>query len=74
MIRDETLQYDVNRIAAKMSALSWEKIDKYEYITGEKTLAQDKRRAIEESKFTYSPLSKASVKEKKTIEDQGEKK
>ena len=34
-IRDEKLQYDVNREAAKRSALSPVKIDKYEYLTGE---------------------------------------
>ena len=28
---------------------------------------------IEQAKFTYSPLGKASVKQTKTIEDQGEK-
>ena len=33
--RDEKLQYDVNREAAKISALSSGKIDKYEYFTGE---------------------------------------
>ena len=34
-IRDEKLQYDINREAAKISALlSW-KIGKYEYLTGE---------------------------------------
>ena len=33
-IRDEKLQYDINREAAKMSALSSDKIDKYEYLTG----------------------------------------
>ena len=30
----EKLQYDVNREAAKISALSSGKIDKYEYLTG----------------------------------------
>ena len=30
-IRDEKLQYDINREAAKISALSFGKIDKYEY-------------------------------------------
>ena len=30
----EKLQYDINREAAKMSALSSGKIDKYEYLTG----------------------------------------
>ena len=34
-IIDEKLQYDINREAAKISALSSDKIDKYEYLTGE---------------------------------------
>ena len=34
-IRDEKLQYDINREAAKISALSSSKIPKYEYLTGE---------------------------------------
>ena len=34
-IRDEKLQYDINREAAKISALSSGKIDKYGYLTGE---------------------------------------
>ena len=33
-IRDEKLQYDINRKAAKISALSSGAIDKYEYLTG----------------------------------------
>ena len=33
-IRDEKLQDNVNREAAKISALSSGKIDKYEYLTG----------------------------------------
>ena len=33
-IRDENLQYDINREAAKISAISSDKIDKYEYLTG----------------------------------------
>ena len=37
-IKDEKLQYDINREAAKISALSSGKIDKYEYLTGEETL------------------------------------
>ena len=32
-IRDEKLQHDINREAAKLSALSLGKIDKYEYLT-----------------------------------------
>ena len=37
-IRDEKLQYDINREAAKISALSSGKIDKYEYLPGEDIL------------------------------------
>ena len=37
-IRDEKLQYDINREAAKISALSSCAIDKYEYLTGEQIL------------------------------------
>ena len=37
-IRDEKLQYDINREAAKISAFSSGKIDKYEYPTGEDML------------------------------------
>ena len=33
-IRDEKLQFDINREAAKISELSSGKIDKYEYLTG----------------------------------------
>ena len=34
-IRYEKIQYDINRKAAKISALSSGKIDKYQYLTGE---------------------------------------
>ena len=37
-INDEKLQYDINREATKISALSSGKIDRYEYLTGEKIL------------------------------------
>ena len=33
-IRDEKLQYDINREAAKISALSSKEFNKYEYLTG----------------------------------------
>ena len=33
-IRDEKLEYEINKEAAKISALSSGKIDKYEYLTG----------------------------------------
>ena len=72
-IRDEKLQYDINREAAKISALSSGKIDKYEYLTGEEILPSNQQQIIEQAKFTYSPLGKAFEKQTKTIEDQGEK-
>ena len=72
-IRDEKLQYDINREAAKISALSSGKIHKYEYLTGEDILPSNQQQIIEQTKFTYSPLGKAFEKQIKTIEDQGEK-
>ena len=37
-IKDEKLQYDINRKAAKISALSSGKLHKYEHLTGEDIL------------------------------------
>ena len=72
-IKDEKLQYDINREAAKISALSSDKIDKYEYLTGEEILPSNQQQIIEQAKFTYSPLGKAFEKQTKTIEDQRKK-
>ena len=72
-IKDEKLQYDINREAAKISALSSGKIDKYENLTGEEILPPNQQQIIEQAKFSYSPLGKAFEKQTKTIEDQGEK-
>ena len=72
-IRDEKLQYNINREAAKISALSSGKLHKYEYLTGEDILPSTQQQIIEQTKFTYSPLGKAFDKEIKTIEDQGKK-
>ena len=72
-IRVEKLQYEINREAAKISALSSGKIDRYEYLTGEEILPSTQQKIIEQAKFTYSPLGKAFEKQTKTIEDQGKK-
>ena len=72
-IKDEKLQYNINREVAKISALSSGKLHKYEYFTGEDMLPSTQQRIIEQTKFTYSPLGKAFDKQIKTIEDQGEK-
>ena len=72
-IKDEKLQYDINREAAKISALSSGKIDKYEYLTGEEILPSNQQQTIQQAKFNYSPLGKALEKQIKTTEDQGKK-
>ena len=72
-IKDEKLEYDVNREAAKISALSSGKIDKYEYLTGEEMLISNKQQIIEQARFIHSPFGKVFEKQTKTVEDQGEK-
>ena len=67
-IRDEKLPYDINREAAKESALSSGTIVKYEYLTGKENLL-----LIKKALFTDSPLGKAFEKQIKIIKDQGEK-
>ena len=68
---DEKLQYNINREAAKISALSSSKIDKYEYLKDEEILLSNQSNIIEQAKFTYSPLGKAFEKQIKTIEEEG---
>ena len=46
-IKNEKLRYDINREATKLLELSSGKIDKYEYLTGEKILPSDQSRIIE---------------------------
>ena len=72
-IRDEKLQYDIDREAVKISALSSGKIHKYEYLTGEDIFPSNQQQIIEQAKITYSPLGKAFEKQIKTIEDRGKK-
>ena len=50
-------QYDLDRKAAKTSALSPNDLDEYEYLTGEDLGI--KPSSIEQTKFEYSPLGKA---------------
>ena len=69
-IRDKKLQYDINREAAKTSASSFRRSDKYDYLIGEEILLSDQGRLIKQAQFTYYPLGKVfEIK----IEDQGEK-
>ena len=46
-IRDEKLQYDINKEEAKISALSSVKLHKYEYLTGEDILPSTQQQIIE---------------------------
>ena len=55
-IRDEKLQYYINREAAKISALSSNKIGQYEYFTGEKIVPSNQKQILEQAKCTYSHL------------------
>ena len=55
-ITQDEAQYDLDRKAAKISALSSENLDKYEYLTGEDL--DYKPSAVEKPKFEYSPLGK----------------
>ena len=52
------MQYDINRQAAKISALSSGKNHKYEYLTDEDILPSNQQQIIEQAKVTYSPLGK----------------
>ena len=57
------MQYNINREATKISALSLDKIDKYEYLTGEEILPSNQRQIIEQANFAYFPLGKALKKQ-----------
>ena len=72
-VKDKKLQYDINREAAKISALSSDKTDECEFLTGEEFLPSDQSKIIEQAKFTFSRLDKAFENQIKTIEDQGKK-
>ena len=68
-IRDEKLQYDINREAAKISALSSGKVNKYEYVTGEEVMPPHQSKVIEQAKFAYSPLGKAFKNKQKQLKN-----
>ena len=77
-IRGEKLQYNINRKATKILALSSWKIDKYEYLAGEEILPLDQRRMIEcifSNRKSYRKQTKAveehGKKHIKTIEEYG---
>ena len=55
-IMQHIAQYDLDRKAAKISALSSNNLDKYEYLMGEDL--DLKSSTIEQAKFEYSPMGK----------------
>ena len=50
-IRDEKLQCNINREAAKISSLSSGKTDKYDYLTDKEILPSNQRQVTEEAKL-----------------------
>ena len=68
------MQLEVRWAAAKISALSSDKIDKYEFLTGEEILSLQQHRTIEQAKFTYLKVIKGpGEKQREAIKEQGEK-
>ena len=55
-IMQNEAQYDLDRKGAKISSLSSNNLDKYEYLSGE--YLGLKPSTLEQAKFEYSPLSK----------------
>ena len=62
-IINEKLQFDINKAATKIFALSSGKIDKYEYLTDVKILSLQQYRIIEYANFTYVLRSKKKNKQ-----------
>ena len=82
-IKAKKAQYELDREAAKISALSSGELEKYEYLTGEDL--GYKPNVIQKAKFEYPPLGKVFnkgpdesdkkeglLKRSKNIEDKGE--
>ena len=63
-------QYDLDKKAAKISALSSNNLEKYEYLTGEDLGL--KPSTVEQTKFEYSPLGKVFTKGLEKEEDKKE--
>ena len=63
-ISDEKLQHDINREAARISALPSGKNDKYEYLAGKEILLSNQRQIIEQAKFADSFLGKSFEEQK----------
>ena len=64
-IRDEILQYDINREAAKILPLSSGKIDKYECLTAQDIIPPHQRRVIKQLSLHIFLQEKPLRKKKK---------
>ena len=60
-IKQNEAQYDLDRKAAKICALSSNNLDKYEYLAGEDLGLRPS--TVELAKFEYSPLGKVFTKD-----------
>ena len=67
-IKQNEAQYDLDRKAAKISALSSSNLDKYEYLTGEDLNL--KQSTVEQTKFEYSPSGRVF---NKGLDEEGKK-
>ena len=67
-ITDKKLQCNINRAAAKVSALSSGKVDKYEYLTGREILPSDQSRMMDKAKFIILLKEELSKNKQKQLE------
>ena len=72
--KDGKIKNNINREAAKISALFSGKIDKYEYPTGEELLPSDQSRIIQEATFTYFPLGKVFENKQNQLKSKAKRK
>ena len=56
--RDEKFQYEIKRTAATISAVSSDKIDKYEHLASDEILPPQQHKTIEQAKLTLDHLRK----------------
>ena len=68
-----TMKYNIDIEASKASAISSEKSDRYEYVTGQVMLPSNQGQIIEQATFIYISLGNVFEKQTKTIEDQNTK-
>ena len=73
-IRNEKVQYNLDRESAKIHASSSGESDKQKYLKGEKTLPPDQSGIIEQAKITNVIFGKELEKQSKMIEKKQEKK